>query len=126
MRALVFQAVNQMELAEVPTPAVPPGWALVRLRACGICATDIEALHGRKPVTYPVIPGHEWSGIVEAVGSSDDESWLGARVVGENEVSCLLCPMCRTGHWRYCEDYQEIGGVPMPERSFEGGLNLVF
>lgn len=109
MRAVIVEAADSVALVEAPMPAVPAGWALVRLKACGVCATDIEVIRGRHLVTYPLIPGHEWSGVVEAVGSPSDEHWLGARVVGENEVSCLTCTACRTGHWRYCAEYQQIG-----------------
>jgi L-iditol 2-dehydrogenase len=109
MRAVLIQAVDQLSFVEVPIPVPPPGWALVRLKACGVCATDIEILRGGMPVTYPLIPGHEWSGVVEALGSETDAGWLGGRVAGENEVSCLICTACRTGHWRYCKEYQQIG-----------------
>jgi threonine dehydrogenase-like Zn-dependent dehydrogenase len=48
-------------------------------------------------------------GVVDAVGQASDEEWLGRRVAGENEVGCLTCAACRSGHWRWCSAYQQIG-----------------
>lgn len=109
MRAVVIDGPDICQLSDVPSPVPAPGWALVRVRACGICATDVEVLHGRIAAEYPLVPGHEWSGVVEAVGNDRDAAWIGKRVAGENEVSCLTCAYCRTGHPRQCHAYQQIG-----------------
>ncbi len=109
MRALVVSAPDTVNLREVPRPEPPAGWARIQVARAGICATDLAVMAGQAGVSFPVIPGHEWMGIVDAVGSEDDGEWIGRRVAGENEVSCLLCPACRSGRWRWCPHYQQIG-----------------
>lgn len=109
MRALVVTKTGTMVLSEVAIPVPPVGWARVRVRAAGICATDLAILDGQARVQFPVIPGHEWMGVVDQVGDSADSEWLGARVSGENEVSCLRCEQCRSGRPRWCAQYQQIG-----------------
>lgn len=90
-------------------PVPQPGFARVKVAAAAVCATDLEVLTGRIPANDPLTPGHEWSGVVDAVGSSEDEHWIGKRVIGSNDVVCLKCDACRSGNWRYCKDFEEIG-----------------
>lgn len=96
-------------LEEKAIPVPQPGFVRVRVKAAAICATDLEILDGNIPANYPITPGHEWSGIVDAAGSGEDSSWVGKRVVGSNDVVCLKCEACRKGEWRYCPDFEEIG-----------------
>lgn len=96
-------------LEEKAIPKPQPGFVRVRVKAAAICATDLEILDGNIPANYPITPGHEWSGIVDAAGSGEDSSWVGKRVVGSNDVVCLKCEACRKGEWRYCPDFEEIG-----------------
>ncbi len=87
----------------------PPGWARVRIAVAALCMTDFEVLHGHLVSSYPLTAGHEWSGIVDRTGSPEDEGWIGVRVVGDNEITCLKCRHCRTGEWRSCAAYGQIG-----------------
>lgn len=109
MQAVVISAPQQMALRERSQPEPPPGWARIRVRAAGICATDLAVLAGDIGSGFPIIPGHEWAGVVDAVGDPADGDWIGRRVVGENDVGCLRCAACRTGRWRFCSQYQQIG-----------------
>ena len=71
MRAVVVERPGSATLRSVPRPEPGPGEVLVRVRAAGICGSDVEVLEGRRParyVRYPIIPGHEWAGVVEAIG----------------------------------------------------------
>src|SRR5690242_1873948 len=98
MKAIVVDAPHQISLRTVPVAPVSPGDALIRTAFAGICATDVEILDGHLPrIRYPHIPGHEWSGVVEAVGSGADEALVGCRVVGHNFLTCGRCPACHQG-----------------------------
>ena len=69
MLAAVLKDFNNLVLEEVPTPTPGPGEVLVRIKSCGFCATDSKAIKGiRRNVTFPLIPGHEPSGVIAAVG----------------------------------------------------------
>lgn len=109
MKAVVIQKPGVVSLEQVNIPEPPAGFVRVKVKAAAICATDLEVLDGNIPANYPLIPGHEWSGIVDAAGSKEDESWIGKRVIGSNDVVCLKCEACRSGEWRYCKDFEEIG-----------------
>ncbi|MEV5481870.1 MULTISPECIES: zinc-dependent alcohol dehydrogenase [Streptomyces] len=96
------------------TPRSPgPGEALVRVHSVGICGSDREIYQGSRPegyVRYPVIPGHEWSGTVEAVGDGVPAWLTGRKVVGEGFRNCQVCERCHTGESTLCTaGYEETG-----------------
>ena len=109
MKAVVIKEPGKVSLQQVEIPKPQPGFVLVKVKAAAICATDLEILDGNISANYPLIPGHEWSGIVEAAGSFEDQHWIGKRVIGSNDVVCLKCEACRSGDWRYCKEFEEIG-----------------
>lgn len=109
MKAIVIKEPGCVALEEKSIPEPPAGFVRVRVKAAAICATDLEIIDGNIPAGYPITPGHEWSGIVDAAGSGEDSGWIGKRVVGSNDVVCLKCDACRKGEWRYCSDFEEIG-----------------
>jgi L-iditol 2-dehydrogenase len=90
VKALVFEAPEQATIADLDEPEIGPGDVLVRSHAVGICHSDFELYEGRYiiPVSYPIIPGHEWSGEVVDVGSAVEGLRPGDRVVGE----CVVGP----------------------------------
>ncbi|MDF4249646.1 alcohol dehydrogenase catalytic domain-containing protein [Streptomyces sp. WMMB303] len=112
-RAVVLEAPGTVRL--VPhTPRPPgPGEAQVRVHAAGICGSDRELHQGNRPAPYaryPVTPGHEWSGTVEAVGDGVPGELVGRKVVGEGFRNCQLCDRCRTGETTLCTaGYAETG-----------------
>jgi len=109
MKAVVIKNPNDVCFTEVDMPVPPAGFARIKVKAAAICATDLEVVSGNIAANYPLIPGHEWSGVVDAVGSAEDEHWIGKSVIGSSDVVCLKCDACRSGNWRYCEQFEEIG-----------------
>lgn len=95
-------------------PAPPgPGEARVRVHAVGICGSDREVYQGNRPegyVRYPLTPGHEWSGTVEAVGAGVPDGLVGRKVVGEGFRNCQVCDRCHAGETTLCTaGYEETG-----------------
>lgn len=109
MKAVVIKEPGNVVLEQVEIPQPQPDFVRIKVKAAAICATDLEVLDGKIAANYPLTPGHEWSGIVDAVGSEADAHWLGKRVIGSSDVVCLKCEACRSGNWRYCNDFEEIG-----------------
>lgn len=109
MKAVIVKKPGEVALCDAPMPTPPAGFARIRVVAAAICATDLEVIDGNIPANYPLIPGHEWSGIVDAVGDPADEGWVGKAVIGSSDVVCLKCEACRSGNWRYCKEFEEIG-----------------
>lgn len=110
MKALVLTAYKQLELREVPTPRPGPGEVLVRVRACGICGSDVHGFDGstgrRRP---PLIMGHEASGIVAEVGPGVTRFHPGDRVTFDSTIYCGRCAYCRQGRINLCEQRRVLG-----------------
>ena len=85
MKAVQFQDVDELALAEIDTPSIKDDEVLVASRSVGICHSDFELLEGRYiiPFDYPIIPGHEWAGEIVEVGRDVTDFKPGDRVVGE-------------------------------------------
>ncbi|CCG03395.1 zinc-dependent alcohol dehydrogenase [Blastococcus saxobsidens] len=85
MKAVQFQDVDKLALAETDTPSISEDEVLVTSRAVGICHSDFELLEGRYiiPFDYPIVPGHEWAGEIVEVGRAVTDFKPGDRVVGE-------------------------------------------
>jgi L-iditol 2-dehydrogenase len=112
MRAIRFDEPGKLSLVELPIPEPAAGWVRIKVQAAAICMTDVEVLRGRHAVEFPIVPGHEFCGVVDKVGSSADENWLGKRVVADNEICCLKCGYCRRGEWRRCKEFRQVGFGP--------------
>jgi threonine dehydrogenase-like Zn-dependent dehydrogenase len=87
MKAIVNTAPDQLTLLDAPLPEPQPGQVRIRTSACGICATDLEMIAGWERTPFPSIPGHEWSGVVDAVGTGGESSLLGQPCVAENVLA---------------------------------------
>jgi len=111
-RALVVEGPGRLALAE--RPSLEPGAqeVVIRPALCGLCGTDIELRDGAVDpafVRYPLTLGHEWSGIVEAVGPGVTGISPGDRAVAECIIPCGTCVSCRAGATNVCETYAELG-----------------
>jgi threonine dehydrogenase-like Zn-dependent dehydrogenase len=112
MRAIVIDKPNEIVLREVETPEPRPGEVRVRSVIAGVCRTDIDILTGAldtRWVRFPVVPGHEWSGVVDAVGEGVTELEPGQRVVCEGNIGCMRCARCRAGDTHLCQRYDAVG-----------------
>jgi len=111
-RRLVIDEPGSLALREVAAKAPGPGEALVRPAHVGVCGTDLELLDGVVDpayVRYPLVPGHEWSGVVAAVGPGVTNVAPGQRVIAEGIVPCRACDMCARGLTNLCATYDELG-----------------
>ena len=109
MKAVRLEATGKLQLREVEKPVPGPGELLVRVEACGICGTDRHIYHGEFPAKAPVTLGHEFAGIVEAVGAGVTGFRPGMRVTGDPNISCGGCEECRRGRVNLCRNLQAIG-----------------
>ncbi|MGA8115387.1 MAG: alcohol dehydrogenase catalytic domain-containing protein [Actinocatenispora sp.] len=113
MRSVWIDQPGALRVAHQEPEEPGPGEALVRVAYAGICGSDRELYAGTRPepyVRYPVVPGHEWSGTVAAVGAGVPTSLVGRRVVGEGFRNCQVCAACRRGDSNLCAaPYAETG-----------------
>lgn len=98
-------------LEDLPVPEPGPGQVLLRVRACGVCHTDLHTVEGEiQPPRYPITPGHQVVATVENVGPGVDARWLGRRVgVTWLYKTCGTCTYCRRGRENLCEQAQFTG-----------------
>lgn len=113
MKALVLRQYNQaMPLEEVADPVPGPLDIVLRIRACGVCGTDLKIFSGKIPppiVTLPHTPGHEIAGEVAAVGSAVTNVKIGQRGIAYFYIGCKDCEMCRTGRENVCFSIKRLG-----------------
>jgi len=111
MLAAVLKEFNRLVLEDVPRPEPGAGEVLVRIKACGICATDYKAIKGiRKNVDFPLIPGHEPAGVIAAVGPHVTNVKEGDEVIVSPSGFCGQCRNCRLGLTHYCDHAYTTGG----------------
>lgn len=105
MQALVKTASGpgNLELREIPVPRIKPDEVLIRVRACGICGSDLKIQDDQHPYTPPVVVGHEFAGEIVEVGAEVTNWVVGAPVVSEQHTNaCGSCRQCLTGNAFAC------------------------
>ena len=114
MKALVLSEYKQLDLVDMPVPLPAADELLIRIRACGICGSDVHGYDGstgrRLP---PIVMGHEAAGVVESVGSDVSNFRVGDRVTFDSTVYCGKCFYCLRGQVNLC-DNREVVGVSTP------------
>jgi L-iditol 2-dehydrogenase len=103
-----------MEVETLEKPGVGPDEALIKVAACGVCGTDVEAYQGKVPrgwtITYPFRMGHEVAGTVVEVGQNVTNVKPGDRVVADGRLICGYCYYCRRGMFSACENQGYFSG----------------
>lgn len=116
--AMVQTGPGRLEARELPLPDIDDDTALLRVEACGICGSDYEQLAGHLRLRFPVIPGHEPLGVIEAIGDRAARRWdvrLGDRVAVETMLSCRFCAACLAGRYHLCERRRIYAYIPLSE-----------
>ena len=112
MYAMVLQAPGKpLTLTERPDPTPGPGEVRVRVSACGVCRTDLHVVDAELPdIRYPIVPGHEVVGRIDALGDGASDLALGMRVgVPWLGFTCGTCPYCRRHEENLCDHPQFTG-----------------
>ncbi|HEX6794536.1 MAG TPA: alcohol dehydrogenase catalytic domain-containing protein [Casimicrobiaceae bacterium] len=122
MTAIVCHAPKDYRVEKIPHPRAGPREMVIRIGACGICASDCKCWSGAKMfwggngaaswVKAPVVPGHEFFGYVEELGEGAAEHFdvtIGDRVIAEQIVPCERCRYCRSGKYWMCEVHNIFG-----------------
>jgi 2-desacetyl-2-hydroxyethyl bacteriochlorophyllide A dehydrogenase len=109
MLALQIPEVGKLSLVNTEKPEVRPHTLLLRVAASGICGTDPHILHGLYPANLPLIPGHEYAGVVEAVGDGVNGFTPGDHVAVDPNIVCGMCDFCRRGKVHLCKNLVALG-----------------
>ncbi|MGQ9731752.1 MAG: alcohol dehydrogenase catalytic domain-containing protein, partial [Candidatus Zipacnadales bacterium] len=109
MQQVTFTAPYEIMVEESAVPEPTTGEALVKVTACGICGTDLKINEGHYLGSLPITPGHEFAGLVEALGPEVSGVQIGDRVAVNPNLPCRRCPFCRVGKPNLCENAQAVG-----------------
>ncbi len=110
MRAVVKEAAGPgFGLRDVPVPMPGPQAVLVQVKAVGICGSDMPVFDGTRQIPLPRIPGHEFAGVIAAVGAGVSHWQVGDRVCAGLVIGCGDCHLCRAGEESLCPHLQNIG-----------------
>ncbi len=109
MKAYVLHGIGDLRYEEVQTPVLEAGTVLVRVQAVGICGSDIPRIYRTGAYSHPLIPGHEFSGVVTESGAGEDAGWKGKRVGVFPLIPCMECRQCRRKQYEMCSRYSYLG-----------------
>ena len=114
MKQAVMIRPGEIEFRDAPVPALGKGQALIRVRRIGVCGSDVHVHHGKHPFTpYPVVQGHEFSGVIEKVGKGVRRLRAGMLVTATPQEFCGTCRPCRRGDYHIC-DRLKVRGFQAP------------
>ncbi|MFF2503501.1 zinc-dependent alcohol dehydrogenase family protein [Streptomyces sp. NPDC058067] len=109
MRAVIVEAPGKVSVTTVPDPVPGSRDVVVQVASCGLCGTDLHILQGEFAPSLPLVPGHEFAGVVVGTGSEVTELAVGDRVAVDPSLHCNECRYCRAGRGNLCERYAAIG-----------------
>jgi len=109
MKAAVFLGVGKWHVEQRPDLDPGAGQVLVELQAAGVCRTDTHIFRGEFPAQFPVVPGHEFSGIVRQVGPRVAGLSVGQRVSVDPVIACGWCEYCRRSKPHFCRNFTALG-----------------
>jgi 2-desacetyl-2-hydroxyethyl bacteriochlorophyllide A dehydrogenase len=111
MRALVIEKPGEAKVKTVPVPPVGDFDVRIKIKACGICGTDVHVFRGDYLGGYPIIPGHEYSGVIDEVGKNVTRLKVGDHVAIEPNICCDNCDACLNNRQNFCEHWQGVGTI---------------
>ena len=109
MKARVLHAVGDLRYEEVSMPDVKSGEVLLKVKACGICGSDIPRIFVNGTYHFPTIPGHEFAGEVVAVADKENENLIGMHAAVFPLIPCRKCTSCNKGTYETCKSYDYLG-----------------
>jgi D-arabinitol dehydrogenase (NADP+) len=109
MKAIVYEAPRHFKYKDVPDPELEPDDVLVKIDACGLCGTDLHIHEGEFAPSFPLIPGHEFTGEIVALGTAVKGLNERQRVVANSNESCGKCFYCLRGDFLFCLNLQAYG-----------------
>jgi 2-desacetyl-2-hydroxyethyl bacteriochlorophyllide A dehydrogenase len=110
MKAVIFPGDKSFQVGELPDPLPLPNEVVMKVHAVGLCGTDIHVLEGEfEPTVYPIVPGHEASGVVHSVGTQVKRLKPGDRVVLDPTLTCGFCRNCHEGRGNLCSNWNGMG-----------------
>ena len=110
MKQAIMRVPGKIEFREIDKPVPQENEVLIEMKRIGVCGSDIHVWHGQHPYTsYPIVQGHEVSGVIAEVGSQVEGLSVGDRVTLMPQITCGECYMCLHGMYHICESLKVLG-----------------
>jgi D-arabinitol dehydrogenase (NADP+) len=109
LKAVVYDAPRSFAVRDVPTPEPGPGEVRISVNQVGVCGTDLHIHEGEFQARFPLIPGHELVGVIDALGEGADRFAVGEQVTVNPNIYCGRCAYCLSGRLILCSDLKGMG-----------------
>ena len=109
MKACVLHAVGSFRFEEITRPSPGKNEVLIKIKASGVCGSDIPRVFTKGTYHFPTIPGHEFAGQITALGEGVDQGLLGKKAAVFPLLPCMKCEACEIGEYAQCKDYGYFG-----------------
>ncbi|MDO8685697.1 MAG: galactitol-1-phosphate 5-dehydrogenase [Clostridiales bacterium] len=109
MKACVLHGIGDLRFEVAPAPTPAKGEVLIRIKASGICGSDIPRVFTKGTYCFPTIPGHEFAGQIVAVGEGTNRQLVGRKAAVFPLLPCMKCEACQIGEYAQCKDYNYFG-----------------
>jgi len=109
MKAVIFDSPGAIRIGEIDIPKLRPQEAHVKIKASGLCGTDVHIYEGDFISTYPLVPGHEFAGEVVEIGSEVQDVQIGESVAIDPSIYCNQCKFCKENKQNFCENFKAYG-----------------
>jgi L-iditol 2-dehydrogenase len=110
MKAAVLHAIGDLRYEDIPIPEIDTGEVLIKVKAAGVCGSDIPRVMKKGTYSFPLVPGHEFAGEVAQVGECVGDSFgVGDRVAVFPLIPCGKCAYCQIGEYAQCDNYDYLG-----------------
>jgi len=109
MKALNLTAIGKLEYMDIPDPKPQKGEVLLKIKACGICGSDVPRVLTKGTYHFPTVVGHEFAGQIVDLGEGVDKKYLGRRATVFPLLPCFMCKMCEVQQYASCANYNYFG-----------------
>ena len=109
MKACVLHNINDLKYEEVPMPSLKEGEVLLKIKASGICGSDIQRVFEKGTYHFPTIPGHEFAGEIVDAFDEKDKALIGKKAAVFPLLPCFQCSSCQIGEYAQCKSYNYYG-----------------
>lgn len=109
MKAAVLHGIGDLRIEGVKTPSPAVGEVLIKIRASGVCGSDVQRVWEKGTYSFPTIVGHEFSGQIVETGEGVDHSLIGKKTAVFPILPCMHCAPCAVGEYAQCTHYNYFG-----------------
>ena len=109
MKACILEDINKIKYQDMNKPIMQAGEVMLKVKACGICSSDLDRVFKTGAYHYPIVLGHEIAGQIIDVANEKNQSYIGKKAVVFPLLPCFQCNSCKNGYYAQCSNYNYFG-----------------